>query len=487
MNPLKKLFKQTFVYGLATVFPRVLNVFLVRLHTEENVLDGTAEYGRVSLIFSAFVILNVLLSYGMETSFFRFYNKEEDKHKVIGTSTISVLLSTLFFLVITLVFKTEIAALVHFDESIIELVIWILALDALAIIPFALLRAKGKAMKYSVIKIINVLVNVAFSLVFLLWLKGWSSSMAFLDAIYIKDYQINYIFIANLIASSVTLLLLASFYFNVKYSFSKILWKKMMKYSFPVLIAGMAFSVNEVFDRFLIKSLLPEAIAESEVGIYSACYKLGLFMMLFATGYRLGVEPFFFSHADKKDAKNTYAKILEFFVIFGSLILLGVVVYADILKQLFVKNPAYWEAMWVVPIILMANFCLGIYHNLSVWYKITDRTKFGAYISVMGAIITLVLLYILIPIISYKGAALATLAAYSTMMVVSYCYGRKYYPIPYNLKRIGLYLGTSVVFSLTSFYVFERNLYIGTALLLVFIAIIIIFEKQKLQQIFIKK
>jgi O-antigen/teichoic acid export membrane protein len=209
-------------------------------------------------------------------------------------------------------------------------------------------------------------------------------------------------------------------------------------------------------------------------------------MTLFATGYRLGIEPFFFSHAKASNPQKNYARILEYFVIFGSVILLTVVVFADVLKVIFIGNEAYWQAMWVVPIILLANFCLGIYHNLSVWYKITDRTKFGAYISVIGAVITLGLNFWLIPILSYKGSAIATLTAYAVMMSLSYYFGRKYYPIPYNLRKIGMYLILSTTLSMLLFYQFRGNYTIGISMLIVFLGIIYFSERKEIKQ-FLKR
>ena len=257
----------------------------------------------------------------------------------------------------------------------------------------------------------------------------------------------------------------------------------MMSYAIPVLIAGIAFSINETFDRILLDYLLPNDIAETKVGMYSACYKLAVFMTLFATAYRLGIEPYFFSHAKSENPQKNYARILEFFVAFGSIMVLTVVVFADVLKPYIVRSEAYWEAMWIVPFILIANFCLGIYHNLSVWYKITDRTKFGAYISVFGALLTLGLNFWLIPIIGYKGSAIATLVAYSSMMIASYYYGQKYYPIPYNLKKMSLYLLLSSAFSVISFYVYRDYFYVGVGLLILYLTIVYIFEKKQIQQL----
>jgi len=483
LSGLKTLFKQTFIYGLATVLPRMLSFLLVRLHTDESVLKSVADYGDVSLIFSYFVLFNVILAYGMETAFFRFFNKESDKDKVVGTSTISLMLTSLGFFVIALVFQNQIAKLIDIKVEYINLVIWILLLDALVIIPFAWLRANSKPMKYALIKILNVVINLGLNLFLLLWLKDLAIDSLVFESIYKPNFEINYIFIANLVASAFTLLLMLPFYFKVKFTFNKVLWKQMMRYAFPVLIAGIAFSINETFDRILLDKLLPEDTAKTEIGMYSACYKLALFMMLFATAYRLGVEPFFFSHAKSENPKKNFALILEYFVIFGAVILLVIIVFVDILKVIFIGNEAYWEAMWIVPIILLANFCLGIYHNLSVWYKITDRTKFGAYISVFGALLTLGLNFWLIPIISYKGSAIATLTAYASMMLLSYYFGRKYYPIPYNLKKIGMYFLLSVTLSMLSFYQFRENYIVGVSMLIVFLGIVYFAEQKVIKQL----
>lgn len=483
LSGLKSLFKQTFIYGLATVLPRMLSFLLVWIHTKEGVLDSVADYGEVSIIYSVFIVLNVVLAYGMETAFFRFFHKEEDKDKVVGTSSISLISSSLLFLIFALIFKNEIAHLANLKAEYINLVIWVLFLDALVIIPFAWLRANEKPVRYAVLKILNVAVNVGLNLFFLFALQNLAESHSFFNAIYRPNFEINYIFIANLMASAVTFILLIPYYTRIKYVFNLELYKKMLRYAFPVLVAGIAFSINEAFDRFLLDELLPENIAKTQIGMYSACYKLALFMTLFATAYRLGIEPYFFSHAKSKNPQKNYATIMEFFVILGALIFLGVVVFADVLKMIFIPNEAYWEAMWVVPVLLLANFCLGIYHNLSVWYKITDRTKYGAYISVAGAMVTLVLNFWLIPIISYKGSAIATLTAYATMMILSYGFGRKYYPIPYNLKKIGLYLSLSVGLSIVSFYQFRENYFIGITFLIVFLIIVYLSEKNQIKNL----
>jgi len=452
----QKLFKQTFIYGLATVLPRMLSFILVPLYTKVMPPDS---YGEVTLIFAWFAIFNVFLAYGMETAFFRFHNSEEEKNKVISTSLISLVVSTLIFMVVALLFQKNLAELLNIDARYIQYVIYILALDALAIVPFAWLRANERPMRYAMVKIINVAINLGLNIFFLLLLPSLAQANpeSLLHVMYIPNFEISYIFISNLVASGITLLMMGRLYLQRPYVFERALWIKMLRYSLPIMIAGIAFTINEVFDRIMLSELLPEDIAKSEIGKYSACYKLALFMTLFATAFRLGIEPFFFSHSSTENPQKAYAQITNYFVVLGSVILLAVVVFADVLKVVFVQDSAYWEAMPVVPVIILASFCLGIYHNLSVWYKVTDRTRFGAYISVVGAILTIAINYVFIPKIGYYASAIATLAAYSCMMFLSYYFGRKYYPIPYNLRKITFYLVLSIIFSALSFYVFNRN------------------------------
>ncbi|NNE76225.1 MAG: oligosaccharide flippase family protein [Pricia sp.] len=484
MNPLKKLFKQTAIYGLATVLPRMLNFLLLPLYTGILV---TAGYGRVSVIFAWIAIFNVFLAYGMETAFFRFYNKSEDKQKVVSTSLISIFGTTLLFIITALLFQSAMAKATDIDLEFIRYAIAILALDAFVIVPFAWLRANEKATIYALIKITNVGINLGLNLFFLLWLPKLAEGNpdGFYSWIYRPDFEISYIFISNVGASAITLILMLPLYFKTPYVFDKVLWKRMINYAWPVLVAGIAFTINEVFDKILLERLLPADIAESETGMYAACYKLGMFMTLFATAFRMGIEPFFFSHAGTANPQRAYAQITNYFVVLGSVILLTVVVFSDVLKALFIDED-YWEAMSVVPLILLASFFLGIYHNLSVWYKVTDKTRYGALISVVGAIITIGINYAFIPSIGYMASAIATVLAYGTMMVLSYYLGKSRYPVPYNFRKILFYLGLSILFSTLSFYVFDRNLFVGSILLLLFLGLVYKLENDKLRQIFLK-
>ncbi|WP_420603450.1 lipopolysaccharide biosynthesis protein [Flagellimonas sp.] len=487
MNLLKKLFKQTFIYGLATVLPRVISFFLLPLYT--SIFENASGYGQYTNIYSWIAIFNVFLAYGMETAFFRFYHKGENKSTIISTSLISLLCSSLLFLVLALSMKETLAELTNINIDYIKFTSYILVLDALVIIPFALLRAKEKPMKYAFIKIINVVINLSFNVFFLLILPKMAQegSSGFFNSIYKEGWEIQYIFVSNIIASGLTLLILLPTYFKVSYKFDMGIWKQMLKYAGPVMVAGVAFTVNEVFDKILLIEILPEDIAETQVGIYGACYKLALFMTLFGTAFRMGIEPFFFSHAKTEKPQRTYAQITNYFVILGSIILLGVVVFVEVLGKLFLGSEVYWEGLDIVPIILLGSFCLGIYHNLSVWYKVTDQTKFGAYISSIGALITLIINIGLIPKIGYMASALATLIAYGSMMLLSYYFGRKYYPVPYNMRKIVFYLSVSIVFSALSFYVFHRNLIAGSILLLLFLGLVYKMEGDKLKAIFLQR
>ena len=488
MGKFQGLFKQTIIYGIATVFPRIISFILVRFHTDKSIISETSEYGTFSLVFTYIIVFNVILSYGMETSFFRFYNNEKNKKDVLNTAAISIIISSVLFASLFTVFQINISEFTGISSSYLSIIVWILVADALTVIPFAYLRLKGSVLQYSTIKTINVLVYFLLNIFLLIYLEDLSNDYKLLENIYVDNFEVTYIFIANLIASVVSLLLLAPFYFKINFKANINLLKRMLAYGFPILISGLAFSINETFDKILLKFLLPTNIAESQIGIYSACYKLAIFMTLFSTAYKLAIEPFFFSEANNKNPKKSYALVLETFVIIGSSILVLVVVALDILKEIFISDSEYWEAMYIVPIILIANLCLGIYQNLSVWYKITDLTKFAAYISCIGAFVTLVLNIILIPFFhnhtdydGFLGSAIATLAAYSIMALLSYLIGKKYYPIPYNSPKILFYLILSISLSSTYFYIYKAdNLVIGVLCILVMNLVILLNEKRRI-------
>ena len=481
LNKLKLAFKQAIVYGLATVFPRVVSVLLVRLHTDKSVLENISDYGDLSIIFSYIILFNVLLSYGLETAFFRFFNSYKDKASVVNTSSISILLTSTIFLVLGLSYTDQISSFIGIRPDYLTLVIWILVLDSLVVIPFAYLRLKDKAIKYAMIKIFNVVINVLLNIFFLIYLKNNHTENLTLGIIYDDNFEINYIFISLLISSALTFLVMINFYFKIQYKIDFILLKKMLKYSMPILLAGLAYSVNESFDKILLDYLNVE---KAQIGMYAACYKLALFITLFSTAFKLGIEPFIFSSAQNSSAEKIYALILEIFVIFGSFILLVVVVFIDVLKFLFIGDSAYWEALYIVPVILLANLFLGIYQNLSVWYKVSDNTRYGAYLSLFGALVTITFNLLLIPTMSYIGSAWATLFCYGSMCVVSYVLSRKYYPIPYDAKRIFTYLFSSL--GLYCIWTVWHDSYFAfsTLVCFVYMFLILVLEKRKKRSTF---
>lgn len=459
----------------------MLSFLLVPLYTE---VFSKEEYGVVVVVFSYLIFFNVILSYGMETTVFRFYNKSDNKSKVISTAWLSMFGTSLIFLVLAYIFRIEISQLTGINLSYVELIIWVLFFDAVCVIPFTYLRIKKQSIRYAVIKLINVGVNLGLNLFLLLALPKFGNDFEFLKSLVIED-KINYIFISFVIASGLTVLMLTPFFLKLKYQFDPKLWKNMLKYSWPVLVAGLAFSINETLDKILLEYLLPENISKAQVGVYGACYKLSVFMTLFATAFRLGVEPFFFSHADSKNPKKAYALIAKYFTILGLLILLGVTVFIDYLK-LIIRGEEFYEALSIVPILLLANLCLGIYHNLSVWYKITDRTKFGAFISSIGAILTLLINFIFIPVYGFYASAIATLVAYASMMILSYILGQKYYKINYPIGRMAIYAIIGITFSGLYFYVLRDYFWIGLLMLISYSAILVKFEKNDILQ-YLKK
>lgn len=485
MSIYKKIFKQTAIYGLAAVFPKVIGFFLVPFHTE--VMQNDA-YGQYNVVYAILMFFNVILAFGMETAFFRFYNLRENKKEVFNNALLFLSVTTLLFLGIALLTEDFWANFLNIPKEILQYVIWILVLDALVIIPFAKLRANQRPMIYSAIRIGNVCIYTFLNVVFLYFLPKLSIAYpeTIFNKIYIENYQVSYIFIANLVASLLTFIVFYKDYLTIKWKFNKVLGKEMMRYGVPIMIGGLAFAINESFDKILLERLLPADIALSEVGKYAACYKLGLFMVLFRQAYTLGIEPFFFNYAKNDDAPTKYATITKYFTIFGSAILLGVIVFSDVLKVLFIRNESYWDAMAVVPLILLANFCMGIYTNLSVWYKLRDKTMVGAYISIFGAILTLIFNYLLIPFWGYIGSAIATLIAYASMMLISYLMGQKYYPIPYDKKAIAGYLGLAVILSFGYFYFFRENYFIGITALLVY-AFIVFKSEQKIIKSILKR
>jgi O-antigen/teichoic acid export membrane protein len=500
LSAIKKFAGQTAIYGISTVIARFLNFFLTPIYVG---LYSPKVYGIFSLMYSWASMLNALLAFGMETTYFRYLNKyENDKQKVYNNTFFTVSLMALTFLLFSFLFVDDIAAWMQrgkvYDPDYaryIKYFIYILVADALAVIPFAKVRADGRPIRYSIIKFVNILtfigLNLLFIFVFPIIIKeGWFGA-EYLAGWY-REGWVGYVFISNLFASLITLLLLIPELLKLTFSYDISLLKEMLVYSLPVLIANISFIINENIDKVFLGQLLPADIAEQEVGIYSACYKIAVFLSIFINAFRLGAEPFFFSQAKNKNAAETYARIMDYFVIVVSLIFVFLVANIELLKYFISGKDAaeqalYWSGLKIVPVLLFGYVSLGIYINLSIWYKLSDQTRYGLYISGIGAIITIVLNIIFIPIFSYMASAWISLTAYTLMMILSYLWGQRNYPIPYKLKKNILYLISSICIVFVVFVLFDRNLIIGNTLFLIFTLTILFRERKEIKLILGRK
>ena len=477
MSTLKRFFQDTLIYGFATVFPRLMNFVLVPLHTD---ILPAEEYSVNTVFYVWAAFFNVVLTYGMETSFFRFFSQEKEKGKVFSTAFIALTVTTVLFALAVFVFQDPLIALMDLDPFYFQLLFSVLVLDTLVVVPFAYLRAKGRPLKFAGIKIINILIYVLLNFYFLWFVRDYPQyAPQFVLNNYGPKDIVGYIFMANVAASAVTFLLLLPYFFRTKISFEFGIFKQMWKYGWPIMVAGIAFVINENLDKLLLKDMISEEV----MGAYAGCYKLAVFMTIFVQAFKMGAEPFFFNHSQKENARATYAEILKYFVICGSIIFLVLVSFLDLFKALVIRDPEYWMAIGIVPIILLANLFLGVYHNLSVWYKLTDKTRTGMYISIFGAIITILLNLVFIPVLGFMAAAWATLVAYGSMMLISYFLGKKYYPVPYNVKKISFYLLLSVGLSILSFTFFRENYIAGIVITGGFLLIVFSMERKQLYKI----
>tara|TARA_R110002050_G_scaffold293182_1_gene449379 strand:+ start:50971 stop:52326 length:1356 start_codon:yes stop_codon:yes gene_type:complete len=448
-----------------------MNFVLVPLHTGKL---GTKSYSDNTTFYVYAAFFNVLLTYGMETAFFRFFSKSDEKNKVFSTALISLTVTAILFLIVVFLFNKQLADLVNLNQSYFNLLIGVLVLDTVVVIPFAYLRATGRPIKFTAIKLSNIVLYVLLNFFFLWAIPKFGINYPNYDS----NDLVKYIFIANLAASIVTFLLLTPYFFKTKLEFSKSIFKQLLNYGLPIMVAGLAYVINENFDKWL----LPDVLGKEINGAYSGCYKIAVFMTIFIQAFRLGAEPFFFNHAKEKNAKETYARIMKYFVIFGSAMLVFIIAYLDIFKSLIVRDESYWIAIKIVPIVLLANLCLGIYFNLAIWYKLTDKTRYGMYLSLVGAIITIVFNLVMIEKIGFIASAWATLIAYGTMMMISYYFGQKHYAVPYNLKSILSYLALAIGLSIIALNT-NANYYINTGLVLVFLGLVFILEKRELKQL----
>lgn len=486
-NPLKKLAGQTAIYGLSSIVGRFLNYLLTPLWTG---IFSTEQFGIITEMYAYVAFLVVLLTYGMETAYFRFSNKNKEDSSIFSTILISVASSAVFFIVVCSFFAQDLAELLMYPGHK-EYIIWfavIVGVDAISSLPLAKLRQQNKSLKFALVNLLNVGVNIGLNWFLLVYCKGHYDdgiSNYLVDTFYNPEIGVGYIFIANLVASLIKFLVLIPDGINSGFVFNKRLYSKMLKYALPLLLVGLAGIINETLDRILLKQLLIEKIGfkstMEQLGIYGANYKLSIIITMFIQAFRYAAEPFFFAQEKEMGSEKMYANVMNYFVIVVSAMFLVVLLYLDLFKY-FIRNEDFWVGLKVVPVLLLANICLGVYFNLSIWYKLSSKTGFGALISIFGAIITIVLNLILIPKFGYMGSAWATLLCYLSMAVVSYLLGQKHYPIPYNLKKTGAYIG----FALVVYFVYdymqsgeEVNFALSTLLLFVYLASVYVVEQKK--------
>ena len=488
MNPLKQLFGQTAVYGFGTVVPRLLN-YLLLTPFFTRVFD-LEEYGIITELYAYVVFLMIMLTYGMETGFFRYAQARKDDNLVFSTSLISLFISSVFFIVLINMLSGPFSKIMGYGENP-EYIAWIgiiVGIDAFTSIPFARLRWENRAARFAVIKIASVTLNIGLNFLFL-WIfpiLEERGNVQWLSKIYNPDIGVGYVFLSNLISSLFTLFLLSGTILGIRPRFNIRLWSNMIAYSFPLLISGLAGTVNEALDRILLKHLLVDSeTALAQLGIYGANYKIAVLMTLFIQMFRYASEPFYFSNAEKENAKDIFAQVMKYFVIVALILFLSVNLYIELFKH-FIGN-AFHGGLHIVPVILFANLLLGIFFNLSIWYKLNNLTKYGALITIMGAMITFSVNWFFIPVYGYLASAWAHVACYGSMVLVSWWLGRKYYSINYPLKSIAFYLAVAAIIFAASGFMKEINMFaeilINTGLLTGFIIIVYFLERNKVKNL----
>ena len=484
---IRQLANQTLWFGLSSIVGRFINYLLNPILTT---IYASEAFGEISILYSGAAFLNIIYAIGMETAFFRF-SKDHDNKKVFNNTFAILILSSLLISSILILFRKPISGYMELGNhpEYIVLMILIVALDTLAVIPFAKLRLEGRPRKFALIKLTNILINVGLVIFFLYFCKGnyESGNSGWLSAIYLPSIDIGYVFIAQLTASLITLVLLMSEWKTFRFSVEISFLKELFIYSLPLIIVGFGGMVNEIIDRFLLLKRFPGTISEikSTVGIYSANYKLAALIVIFIQTFRMGAEPFFFKHAAAENAKENYSRIMNLFVIACCCCFLGVSLFPDIWKYFMGvrKHPEYEKGLFLVPILMVSKIFLGIYYNLAIWYKLTNKNGTGALITIGGAVITVAVNYMLIPHLGYLAAALATVACYGSMMTASYLLGQKHYPIPYDLKKCFGYIGLSVVLFVAHDQLRRMGLTLlplhGSAIILLMLFFLIILKREK--------
>jgi len=476
---------------MGTVVPRLLNyAILTPFFTR---IFKLGEYGVVTELYAYIVFLMVILTYGMETGYFRYAENHKDPDEVFTTSLISLFITSSLFITVVSVFSGEIAYILDYPENreYFVMIGIIVGVDAFTAVPFARLRQKNKALKFASIKIVSVIINVALNFMFLYFIPKYNLNEKYdiISRIYDESIGVGYVFISNMIASLVTLILLLDEILRVKIKFSKKLWTELILYSLPLLVAGFAGSINEALDRIMLKHLIPDNLKPLEqLGIYGANYKIAVLMQLFIQMFRFAAEPFYFSKAKETGAQVLFADVMKYFVIACMILFLMVTLYIDIFKHFIGKD--YYAGLYIVPVILYAIFLLGVFFNLSIWYKLKNLTLYGALITTGGAMITVVINWIFVPEYGYTASAWAHLICYSTMVIVSYFLGQKFYRIGYDMKAILLYAVLPVVI-----FIFAKwlnildsgmKMAIHTVLFMFYIIVVLIMERKNPRSVILK-
>lgn len=493
MSGIKKLAGQTIWYGVSAIAARFINYLLTPYLTDTSVLK-VSDYGKMSLVYAAIPLLNVLFTYGFETAYFRFSQRREYQNSLYSTASISLFLSTIILSSLLWIFRSTLASFAGIadEPQLIELSIFIIAIDTLTAIPFAKLRLEGRPVKYALIRISNIFIYILATVFFLSYCPKIIATDpdSWINIFYHSDINpVTYIVVANLLAAGFTLLLLMGQIGSIKLDFNIKLWKEMMIYSMPLIIVGLGGMINETFDRLMLNWWVPGSIIfkEEQVGIYSACYKLSLLISLFIQAFRMGAEPFFFKQAEGLNPQRTYARVMKFFVITVTLMFLLVSLYLPVIK--YFVGETYWAGLGVVPILLLANIFLGIYYNLSIWYKLSNKTKAGAWITITGAGVTIIINRLFIPTFGYMACAWATFFCYGSMMVFSFLWGQKEYRIPYAAKKLIAYIAIVVML----FFIHKGltfllpaiwfNLIVASLLLFIYSWFILLVEKKEFQKL----
>ena len=473
------LAKDTAIYGLSSIIGKFLNWLLVPLYT--YVLKQQADYGIVTNLYAWTALLLVILTYGMETGFFRFANRDDKSASQVYTTILTCVgFTSTLFAVLCCIFSQSIANLLGYAEhrEFISLLAIVVSMDAFASIPFAYLRYKQRPIRFAALKLLFVVLNIILNLFFLVLcpkIQDWS----IISAWYNPDYGVGYVFVANIIATAIQTLCLLPAIIAEKFSFSFSLLKEILHYSLPLLVLGVAGIMNQTLDRILFPFLYAGDDAQTQLGIYGACFKVAMVMMMFTQAFRYAYEPFVFSKHKDKQSVEAYADAMKYYIIFSYLILLGMIFYLDILK--FIVSESYWSGLRIVPVVLWTYIFQGVYFNLSFWYKLTDRTQWGAWFSLIGVAITFTLQIIFVPKIGYMASAASSTVCYFVIMLLSYFVGRRYLVIPYDLKSIGGYtvltlllLGIySAVRQLVPQHSMSISMAVGTVLLIIYLVVLI--------------